>query len=63
MNIDLHILVRLQIEKEKLFVNISVIHAAAVHWEEKAQDLLATKAPLSELEDILRLHFKHLSNS
>ncbi|XP_057775815.1 lysine-specific demethylase JMJ17 isoform X2 [Salvia miltiorrhiza] len=44
----------LQIEKEKLFVDISQRHAGAVLWEKKAQELLATKAPMSEFEDILR---------
>ncbi|KAH6777584.1 transcription factor jumonji domain-containing protein [Perilla frutescens var. frutescens] len=44
----------LQMEKEKLFVDISQRHACAVSWEEKGRDLLATRAPMSEFEDILR---------
>ncbi|KAL1556835.1 lysine-specific demethylase rbr-2-like isoform X1 [Salvia divinorum] len=47
---------RLQIEKEKLFVDMSQRLAGAVRWEEKAQELFATKAPMSEFEDILRAY-------
>lgn len=32
--------------------------AGAVCWEEKAQELFATKAPMSEFDDILRLYYK-----
>ncbi|KAG6405770.1 hypothetical protein SASPL_133364 [Salvia splendens] len=44
----------LQIEKEKIFVDMSQRLAGAVCWEAKAQELFATKAPMSEFEDILR---------
>lgn len=44
----------LQIEKEKLFVDISRRHAVAVRWEEKAKHVLASEAQMSEFEDILR---------
>lgn len=58
--LKLHVLVRLQIEKEKLFVEISRRYAGALCWEEKARDLLATRAPISEFEDILRFCFVFL---
>ncbi|KAL8498431.1 hypothetical protein ACS0TY_021673 [Phlomoides rotata] len=44
----------LQIEKEKLFVDIFQRHAAAMCWEEKARHGLATRAPLSDFDDLMR---------
>lgn len=44
----------LQIEKEKLFTDISEVFAVALHWEERAKHLLALEGTLSEFEDILR---------
>ncbi|KAL8053846.1 hypothetical protein ABFX02_05G100200 [Erythranthe guttata] len=45
---------KLQIEKEKVFADISQRHVAAVDWEDKAKQVLATSACLSSFEDILR---------
>ncbi|KAK4400820.1 Lysine-specific demethylase 5C, partial [Sesamum angolense] len=44
----------LQIEKEKLFIDISQRYAIAMCWEEKAKHVLATRAPMSDFEDVLR---------
>ncbi|CAI9094044.1 OLC1v1029693C1 [Oldenlandia corymbosa var. corymbosa] len=44
----------LQIEKEKLFVDISEALAVAMVWEERAQEVLSNEAKMSEFEDILR---------
>ncbi|KAK4422610.1 Lysine-specific demethylase 5A [Sesamum alatum] len=44
----------LQIEKEKLFSDISQRHAIAMCWEEKAKHVLATRARMSDFEDVLR---------
>ncbi|KAK6117074.1 hypothetical protein DH2020_049119 [Rehmannia glutinosa] len=44
----------LQIEKEKLFTDISERHAVAMCWEEKAKHVLATRARMSDFEDVLR---------
>ncbi|KAG8382234.1 hypothetical protein BUALT_Bualt05G0055700 [Buddleja alternifolia] len=46
--------VTLQIEKEKLFTDVSQRHALATSWEEKAKHVLASDAPMSDFEDILR---------
>ncbi|XP_052209867.1 lysine-specific demethylase JMJ17 isoform X2 [Diospyros lotus] len=44
----------LQIEKERLFGNISRIRTAAVNWEERALYILASKAQKSDFEDAIR---------
>lgn len=49
--------VRLQIEKEKLFNDISEVLVVAMHWEEKAKNVLSREAEMSEFEDILRFCF------
>lgn len=48
------IYVRLQIEKENIFIDISGTHAISVSWEEKAKHLLGSKADISEFEDAIR---------
>lgn len=48
---------RLQIEREKLFIDLSRVLAAAMRWEERAADILIHKAQMSEFEDIIR--FEH----
>ncbi|KAL3499347.1 hypothetical protein ACH5RR_038440 [Cinchona calisaya] len=45
----------LQIEKEKLFVDISQVLVLAVDWEERAKNILSQEAEMSEFEDILRI--------
>jgi hypothetical protein len=45
---------RLQIEGENLFVDLIGILAAAIHWEERAKDILAHEAPLCDFEDAIR---------
>lgn len=45
---------RLQIQREKLFIDISGVLAAAMHWEGRATDILVRKAQMSEFEDIIR---------
>ncbi|KAJ4712113.1 Transcription factor jumonji (JmjC) domain protein [Melia azedarach] len=44
----------LQIQREKLFIDISGVLAAAMHWEGRATDILVRKAQMSEFEDIIR---------
>ncbi|KAF9600058.1 hypothetical protein IFM89_002531 [Coptis chinensis] len=44
----------LQIEKEKLFVDMSGVLAAAISWEERAKRVLGTVAEMSEFEDVFR---------
>ncbi|KAL3619294.1 hypothetical protein CASFOL_036864 [Castilleja foliolosa] len=44
----------LQIQKEEIFTDISKRHAAAMCWDEKAKHLLATRARMSDFEDLLR---------
>lgn len=45
---------RLEIEVEKLFVDMTGILAVAIHWEERAKDILAHEAPLCDFEDAIR---------
>lgn len=45
---------RLQIESEKLFVDVIEVLAAAMHWEKRATCILAQEADLSEFEDVIR---------
>jgi len=45
---------RLQIEKEKLFVDLSGVIAAVRCWEERATKLLAQEAQMLDFEDIIR---------
>lgn len=45
---------RLQIEGEKSFADVSRVVAAAMHWEERAKDVLACNAHMSEFVDLLR---------
>lgn len=45
---------RLEIEVEKLFVDMTGILAVAMHWEERAKDILAHEAPLCDFEDAIR---------
>ncbi|CAK9141883.1 unnamed protein product [Ilex paraguariensis] len=44
----------LQVEKEKLFAEISGLHAVGICWEEKAKHILASEAQMSDFEDLLR---------
>ncbi|KAL4603864.1 hypothetical protein ACB092_10G153600 [Castanea dentata] len=44
----------LEIEVEKLFVDMTGILAVAMHWEERAKDILAHEAPLCDFEDAIR---------
>ncbi|XP_015896152.3 lysine-specific demethylase JMJ17 isoform X2 [Ziziphus jujuba] len=44
----------LQIEREKVFVDIVEVLAAAMRWEEKATYILAQEAEMSEFEDAIR---------
>ncbi|XP_012086902.1 lysine-specific demethylase 5B isoform X2 [Jatropha curcas] len=44
----------LQIENEKLFVDISGVLATALSWEERAVKVLEHKAQMSDFEDIIR---------
>ncbi|CAK9184600.1 unnamed protein product, partial [Ilex paraguariensis] len=55
-NFDFHmpIYARLQVEKEKLFAEISGLHAVGICWEEKAKHILASEAQMSDFEDLLR---------
>ncbi|GER30362.1 lysine-specific demethylase 5D [Striga asiatica] len=45
---------KLQIEEEKIFADISQRHAAAICWDGKAKHVLATRARMSDFEDLLR---------
>ncbi|KAJ6326770.1 hypothetical protein OIU78_013786 [Salix suchowensis] len=45
----------LQIEKEKLFVDLSGVIEAARCWEERATKLLAQEAQMLDFEDIIRI--------
>ena len=45
---------RLQIEGEQLFIDISGVLAAAMHWEERAAHIFASKAQMSDFEDAIR---------
>ncbi|XP_019264663.1 PREDICTED: lysine-specific demethylase 5B isoform X1 [Nicotiana attenuata] len=44
----------LQIEKEKLFADVSEVKANAVAWEESARRVLVSKEHISEFEDVIR---------
>ncbi|KAI4326962.1 hypothetical protein L6164_019472 [Bauhinia variegata] len=44
----------LQIEGEKLFVNLSGVLAVALSWEQRARDILSHEASISDFEDMLR---------
>lgn len=44
----------LQIEGEQLFVDVSGVLAAAMHWEERAAHIFATEAQMSDFEDVIR---------
>ncbi|XP_075102065.1 lysine-specific demethylase JMJ17 isoform X2 [Nicotiana tabacum] len=44
----------LQIEKEKLFADVSEVKANAVVWEESARRVLVSKEQISEFEDVIR---------
>ncbi|PIN05226.1 hypothetical protein CDL12_22235 [Handroanthus impetiginosus] len=44
----------LQIDKEKLFTDISQRHTMAMCWEEKVKHVLTTRARISDFKDILR---------
>ncbi|KAE8055327.1 hypothetical protein FH972_012174 [Carpinus fangiana] len=44
----------LQIERETLFVDMTGVLAAAVHWEERAKDILAHEATMCDFEDVIR---------
>ncbi|PON84593.1 Autoimmune regulator [Trema orientale] len=46
---------QLQIEREKLFVDMFKVLDAAVHWEERATDILARDADISDFEDVIRV--------
>ncbi|KAG6685054.1 hypothetical protein I3843_12G093300 [Carya illinoinensis] len=43
----------IQIEKERLFVDMNGVLAAAMHWEERAKDILAHAALMREFEDVM----------
>ncbi|KAA3468944.1 lysine-specific demethylase 5B isoform X2 [Gossypium australe] len=45
----------LQIEREDLFLRLSRELAGALQWEERAKDILACKAQMSEFEDLIRM--------
>lgn len=45
---------RLQIEREELFLSVSIELAGALQWEERAKDILARKGQMSEFEDLIR---------
>ncbi|KAB1200329.1 Lysine-specific demethylase 5A [Morella rubra] len=44
----------LQIEREKLFVDMTGVLAAAMHWEERAKDILSHGALMCDFEDVIR---------
>ncbi|KAK2664046.1 hypothetical protein Ddye_002620 [Dipteronia dyeriana] len=44
----------LQIDGEKLFLDVSGVLNTALCWEERARDILARKAQMSEFEDVIR---------
>ncbi|KAJ0048148.1 hypothetical protein Pint_15199 [Pistacia integerrima] len=46
--------VMLHIDREKLFIDMSGVLATALCWEERAADVLARKAQMSEFDDIIR---------
>ncbi|KAF6162208.1 hypothetical protein GIB67_008337 [Kingdonia uniflora] len=46
---------RLCIENEKLFIGTSAILATAISWEERAQQVLAAEAKISDFENVLRV--------
>ncbi|XP_044485625.1 lysine-specific demethylase 5A isoform X2 [Mangifera indica] len=46
--------VMLHLEREKLFIDMSGILVTALCWEERAADVLARKAQMSEFDDIIR---------
>ncbi|KAE8672486.1 lysine-specific demethylase 5A-like isoform X2 [Hibiscus syriacus] len=45
----------LQIETEELFLSLSRELERALQWEERAKDILACKAQMSEFEDLIRM--------
>lgn len=45
---------RLQIEGDQLFMDISGVLSAAMHWEERAAHILASEAQMSDFEDAIR---------
>ncbi|XVE57876.1 hypothetical protein DITRI_Ditri04bG0125600 [Diplodiscus trichospermus] len=45
----------LQIESEELFLSLSRGLTGALKWEERANDILARKAEMSEFEDLIRI--------
>ncbi|XWS61780.1 hypothetical protein CRYUN_Cryun07bG0155000 [Craigia yunnanensis] len=45
----------LQIEREEIFLSLSRELAGALRWEERAKDILARKAQMSEFEDLIRM--------
>ncbi|KAK0586724.1 hypothetical protein LWI29_011387 [Acer saccharum] len=44
----------LQIDGEKLFLDVSGVLNTALCWEERARDILVRKAQMSEFEDVIR---------
>ncbi|KAF5175251.1 Lysine-specific demethylase 5b [Thalictrum thalictroides] len=44
----------LNIEREKLFIDISGVLVAAIDWEDRARRILGAMAKISELEDVIR---------
>lgn len=50
----LNLRIRLQIDNETLFVDMSKVLEAAICWEERAAHILSTKATMPEFEDIIR---------
>ena len=47
---------RLQIEGEKLFVNLSCVLALAMPWEERAREILSHETSISDFEDMIRFN-------
>uniref|UniRef100_A0A5B7BX15 Putative lysine-specific demethylase 5B isoform X4 n=1 Tax=Davidia involucrata TaxID=16924 RepID=A0A5B7BX15_DAVIN len=44
----------LQIEREKFFIDISKVLAAAMCWEDRATHILSSEAQMSDFEDVIR---------
>ncbi|XP_057978320.1 lysine-specific demethylase JMJ17 isoform X2 [Malania oleifera] len=44
----------LQMQREKIFVDVSGVLAAALCWEERAKHILASEGQMSDFEDVIR---------
>lgn len=48
------LVIRLQIEEEKLFADITGAVSVALSWEEKAKHILSSEAQMSDFVDLIK---------